>query len=86
MYFYDPRCGRCRRVEGYLASILQNRQNHDTFLLARVSSAERPDLVDHFRVERFPTVVVVEGGKQFARLEEPSAVAELQLFLARWLR
>jgi thioredoxin-like negative regulator of GroEL len=86
VYFFDPQCGRCRRVEGYIASILQSRRNHETFVLARVSSAERPDLVEHFRVERFPTLVVVENGRQFGRLEEPTAVPELQLFLARWLR
>ena len=86
VYFYDPVCGRCRRVEAYLAAVLQARRNHETFVFHPVSSADRPDLVDRFRVQTFPTIVVVEDRHVRGRLTSPRGVAEIELFLARWLR
>lgn len=86
VYFFDPVCGRCRRVEGYLAAVLQSRRNHETFVVHPVSSAERSDLVDRFGVETFPTIVVVENKRVRGRLVSPRGVAEIELFLARWLR
>lgn len=86
VYFYDPVCGRCRRVEGYLAAVLQARHNHETFVVHPVSRTERRDLVERFGVETFPTIVVVEDKRVRGRLVAPRGVAEIELFLARWLR
>jgi len=44
VFFYSPLSGRCRRVEGFIAQVLQRRRNHDTFELVRVSVDLRPDL------------------------------------------
>ena len=67
--------GACRRAEGFLAQVLQRRQNHETFKLYRVAQEERPDLVDRFEITTLPTLVVVEG-KLSARSSSVRAAAE----------
>ena len=61
VYFYSARSGACRRTEGFLAQVLQRRRNHGTFHLYRVEKDDRPDLLQRFRVDRVPTLVVVEA-------------------------
>ena len=61
VFFHSPQSGRCRRVEGFIAQVLQRRHNHDTFDVVRVSVEQRPDLAERFGVETVPTLCVVEG-------------------------
>jgi len=85
LYFHSPRSGRCRRTDGYLAQVLQQRRNHDTFVVTRVSVEEHPDLAKRLRVETVPTFLVVDERKVQARLAAPSGCRELQTFLSPWL-
>src|SRR5260221_10174393 len=71
VFFYSPVSGSCRRVEGFLAQVLQRRRNHGTFKLYRLDDKERPDLVQRFEVATMPTLVVVEDTDVRARLEKP---------------
>jgi thioredoxin-like negative regulator of GroEL len=86
VYFHSVRSGRCRRVEGFLAQVLQRRQNHDTFLLYRVDREEEPDLFARFRVDEIPTLVVVEGKQVRGRLDTPGSCQEIAEFLEPWLK
>jgi thioredoxin-like negative regulator of GroEL len=86
VFFYSPVSGACRRVEGFLAQVLQRRRNHGTFKLYRVDEKERPDLVERFAVATMPTLVVVEGKAVRARLERPRGCREIERFLAPWLK
>jgi thioredoxin-like negative regulator of GroEL len=85
VFFYTPESGRCRRVEGFLAQVLQQRQNHETFQLYRVDRKQHPELVERFAVERVPSLYVVEGKRVSARLEEPRGCGDIQRFLSPWL-
>ena len=85
VFFFSPDSGRCRRVDGFLAQVLQQRRNHDTFKVYRVDSQEHPDLVERFEVERLPTLYVVEGKIVRARLEQPKGCRDIQRFLSPWL-
>jgi thioredoxin-like negative regulator of GroEL len=85
VFFHSALSGHCRRVEGFLAQVLQRRRNHRTFDLYRVASEERPDLVERFAVETMPTLVVVEGRHVRARLERPRGCRDIEAFLAPWL-
>jgi thioredoxin-like negative regulator of GroEL len=85
VFFHSSVSGNCRRVEGFLAQVLQRRRNHGTFKLYRVAKEERPDLVERFGVESFPTLVVVESKRVQARLERPRGCREIETFLAPWL-
>jgi thioredoxin-like negative regulator of GroEL len=84
--FYSPRSGRCRRVEGFIAQVLQRRRNHATFDLVRVPVEQHPDLAAKFRIGEVPTICVVEGGKLRRRIAGPRGCRELELELEPWLR
>jgi thioredoxin-like negative regulator of GroEL len=85
VFFHSAVSGSCRRVEGYLAQVLQRRRNHGTFRIYRVAQEERPDLVERFAVDQLPTLVVVEGKRVRGRLERPRGCREIEEFLAPWL-
>lgn len=85
VFFHSPRSGNCRRVEGFLAQVLQRRRNHGTFNVVRVAEEERPDLLERFRIETVPTLVVVEHKAVKGRLERPRGCREIEGFLAPWL-
>lgn len=86
IFFHSSLSGRCRRVEGYLAQVLQRRRNHETFSVYRVAQEERRDLLERFRIEAVPTICVVEGKRLAARLEAPRGCRDIERFLAPWLR
>jgi len=85
-FFYSQTSGRCRRAEGFLAQVLQRRRNHETFRIHRVAQEARADLLDRFRIDRVPTLIVVDGKSVRGRLVEPRGCEEIQTFLAPWLK
>jgi len=86
IFFHSRASGRCRRVEGFLAQVLQRRRNHDTFRLYRVAEEERPDLLQRFGVEELPTLVVVDGNSVRSRVVAPKGCRDIEDALADWLR
>ena len=78
--------GHSRRVEGYLAQVLQRRRNHETFSVRYVANEQRPDLLERFRIEETPTLVVLVDRRVRGRLARPRGCEEIQAFLAPWLR
>ena len=85
VFFHSSLSGHCRRVEGFLAQVLQRRRNHETFKLYRVDDQQRPDLIERFEVGNLPTLVVVENKVVRARLERPRGCRDIERFLAPWL-
>ena len=43
VFFHSTLSGHCRRVEGFLAQVLQRRRNHGTFKVLHVAEEERPE-------------------------------------------
>lgn len=86
LFFYSARDGYSRRVEGFLAQVLQRRRNHDAFRVTRIEMQERPDLVERLRVASPPTLFVVEGSRVKARLERPRGCEQIRAALEPWLR
>ncbi len=86
IFFTSALSGQCRRVEAFLAQVLQRRRNHGTFRLLVVDEDERPDLVSRFGVTGLPTLVVVEARRERARLERPRGCREIEELLGPWLR
>jgi thioredoxin-like negative regulator of GroEL len=85
VFFHSALSGHCRRVEGFLAQVLQRRRNHETFSLVRVAEEEHPELIERFKISTVPTLVVVEHKTVSARLERPRGCREIEGFLAPWL-
>jgi thioredoxin-like negative regulator of GroEL len=86
VFFYSTLSGHCRRVEGFLAQVLQRRRNHGTFQVVRVAEEERPDLLEHFRIETVPTLIVVQNKTVAGRLEHPRGCRDIEGFLSPWLQ
>jgi thioredoxin-like negative regulator of GroEL len=83
--FQSKRSGQSRRVEGYLSQVLQRRGNHDSFQLRFVEASDHPELVERFRIEELPTLVVVDGKRVSARVSSPRGCREIEEALAPWL-
>jgi thioredoxin-like negative regulator of GroEL len=86
VFVHRASSGRCRRVEGFIAQVLQRRANHETFRIYRVDADQNPTLVDRFDVDAVPTLLVVEQKRIRARLEEPRGCREIEAFLKPWLQ
>jgi thioredoxin-like negative regulator of GroEL len=84
--FGSETSGLCRRVEGFLAQVLQQRRNHTTFVVHHIDTDGRPDLARRFAVEQVPTIIVVEERSVRARCEQPHGCAEIKAALSPWLQ
>jgi thioredoxin-like negative regulator of GroEL len=85
VFFESKLCGRCRRVEGFIAQVLQRRRNHGTFVLHQVDVDERPDLVERFHVEEVPTLLVVADRRVRGRVSHPRGCRDIEELLKPWL-
>jgi hypothetical protein len=86
IFFTSEQDGRCRRAEGFLAQVLKRRRNHASFSMRTVAQERRPDLLKRFRIDRTPTLLVVDERVVRGKLVEPRGCEEIQTFLAPWLR
>jgi len=86
LFFHEQRSGKSRRVDGFLAQVLQHGGNHQTFVIHRVDVGERPDLAQRFKVASIPALLIVEDKKVQARLESPKGSKDIELLLRPWLR
>jgi thioredoxin-like negative regulator of GroEL len=86
VFFHSETSGRCRRVEGFVAQVLQRRHNHETFAVVPVSQEQRPELFERFRIDKVPSLVVIEGNAVCRKLELPRSCRQIETFLSPWLR
>ena len=84
-FFYSPTSGPSRRVEAFLAHVLQRGKNHRTFAVQRVNCDEHPELVERYAVKRMPTLIVIENRRVLGRLEGPCGRREIEELLEPWL-
>src|SRR3954452_15783173 len=82
LFFHSASSGRCRRVEGFLAQVLQRRSNHDTFELLRVDADANAELVERFKIETITTLVNVADKGARGRLPNPGGCRDIEQFLA----
>jgi len=85
VFFQSASSGRCRRVEGFLAQVLQRRSNHDTFEILRVDADAHVELVERFKIKTVPTLVVVADQRAQAWLANPQGCRDIERFLSPWL-
>lgn len=85
LFFYSVTSGRSRRAEGFVAQVLQRRGNHQAFRLRRIDVDQHPELVERFKIDEIPALVVVENKRVRARLHSPRGCAQITRTLAPWL-
>ena len=86
LVFGSATSGPSRRVEGFVAQVLQRRQNHSTFELRYLDMAAHSQLARRLAIVQIPTIVVVEDGRVRVRIEQPRGAAEIRTALTPWLR
>lgn len=85
LLFSSKRSGQARRVEGYIAHVLQRRHNHESFRFRIVDEEERPDLFERLQVTQVPSVLVVDQRRVCCRLEGYVRPHDVEEALAPWL-
>ena len=85
VYFYGRTSGLSRRVDAYLAQVLQRHRNHSTFSLIRVEVGANRDLAERFEIAEVPTLVVIDGRRVSARIVSPRDRVTIERALAPWL-
>jgi thioredoxin-like negative regulator of GroEL len=86
LFFFSPTSGLSRRVDGFLAQVLQRRSNHSTFVLHSIDADQRSDLVERFQVTDLPTLLVVSERQVCARLTRPTGCVQVADLLSPWLK
>jgi thioredoxin-like negative regulator of GroEL len=86
LFFFSAQSGQSRRVEGFLAQVLQRRGNHSTFQLHRVDVDKHADLARRLDVTDTPALVIVDGGRIRGRVTKPVGCRQIEELLAPWLR
>lgn len=85
LLFAERTNGQARRVEGFVAHVLQRRHNHESVRFRIVHREDRPDLFERFAVTEVPTLVVIEGSCVRRRLAGYTRPGEVERLLAPWL-
>jgi thioredoxin-like negative regulator of GroEL len=86
LFVHSERSGRSRRIEGYLAQVLQRRHNHDTFDVVWIDVDQHPALVARLGIESAPALLVVEGQRVMRRTTAPGGCETIRAFLEPWLK
>ena len=86
LFFCSRTSGHGRRVEGFLAPVLQRGRSQATFTIHRIDYELRPDLFLNFGVNQPPALIVLDGKRTRARLEKPRGCVEIQTALAQRLK
>ena len=68
LFFHDPTAGRARRIDGFVAQVLQRRRNHETDT-GRRSERAHADLAERFAIHATPALVVAHDKRVQGRLE-----------------
>ena len=86
VFFHSASSGRCRRVEGFLAQVLQRRSNHDTFELVHVDADDKPSWSSGSRSRRSRRSSSSPTSGPRAGCRIPQGCRDIEKFLAPWLR
>lgn len=86
IFFFSARSGQSRRVEGFLAQVLQRRGNHSTFQLHRIDADKHADFATRLEVTDTPALVIVDGGLIRGRVTKPVGCRQIEELLSPWLR
>lgn len=78
--FGSPTCGHCRRAQTLIAAALAA---HPRVRHLKIADASGRRLGRSFGVKLWPTLVLLVGGKEVARLVRPVAAREIEKALER---
>src|SRR4051812_7574866 len=83
--FYATSIGRCLRLRGYLAQVLQRPEDRARFEIVEIDVTEWPDLAAHFQIDAVPTLLVTDEQGVRGLLSNPGSRTDIAALLAPWL-
>lgn len=78
--FWAPWCGPCRMVAPELAKVA--RTHAGQWLVVKVNTDEQQDLAARYRIQSIPTLAVVHGGREIARVSGVRPAQEIERFVS----
>jgi len=78
--FWAPWCGPCRMVAPELEKVA--RTHAGRWLVVKVNTDEQSDLAARYRIQSIPTLAVVHGGREVARVAGVRPAQEIERFVA----
>lgn len=72
--FGSPTCGHCRRAQPLIAAALAG---HPRVRHLKIADASRRRLGRSFGVKLWPTLVLLDGGREVARLVRPADAGDI---------
>jgi thioredoxin-like negative regulator of GroEL len=83
VFFCSQRSGPARRMESLLAHLA--RKERHRLRIRRVDVDDNPDLVERFRVDTVPTLVLVVGKRAVGRLDGRASAPRIEALLEQHL-
>ena len=77
--FWAPWCGPCRMVAPELEKVA--RHNAGRWLIVKVNTDEQTDLAARYRIRSIPTLAVVYGGREIARVAGVRPAPDIERFV-----
>lgn len=78
--FYSSTCGPCKMLSFILKDVAKGLP--DDFIIAQVNFDKFPELVKHYEVQGYPTMILFKEGKEAERMQglkqKPAIVAMLE--------
>lgn len=85
LLFASRTSGRARRLDGFIAHVLQRRNNHRSVRVRIIMQEDRPDLFERFHVTEVPTMIVIHDQQVVRRHVGGARPHDVEALLHEWL-
>ena len=81
IFFSMPGCGHCKNFKPTWDLLLKNYGNIKDIELIQVSSNEKPDLVEKYEIQGFPTILYIKDNKKVSEYKGDRSYEDLVKYM-----